>query len=104
MNKYENALKQMCLQCKTKPSNCNKNKCNRYNAFKELVEMYNKLYSQLGLDSLMTPNELMQISRDVNKDRRLSNFNDNAITVNGTSKDVYTVIVENEEDVDKKDK
>ena len=34
----------------------------------------------------------------------LSNFNDNAITVNGTSKDVYTVIVENEEDVDKKDK
>lgn len=44
MNKYENALKQMCLQCKTKPSNCNKNKCNRYNAIKELVEMYNKLY------------------------------------------------------------
>lgn len=34
----------------------------------------------------------------------LSNFNDNAITVSGTSKDVYTVIVENEEDVDKKDK
>ena len=34
----------------------------------------------------------------------LSDLNDNTITVSGTSKDVYTVIVENEEDVDKKDK
>lgn len=38
MNKYEKALTQMCRQCKTKPSNCNKTKCNRYNAFKELIE------------------------------------------------------------------
>ena len=38
MNKYEKALTQMCRQCKTKPINCNKSKCNRYNAFKELIE------------------------------------------------------------------
>ena len=38
MNKYESALRQMCLHCKTKPSNCHKKKCNRYNALKELVE------------------------------------------------------------------
>lgn len=50
----------------------------RSNMIRHTSKMYNKLYSQLGLDSLMTPNELMQISRDVNKDRRLSNFNDNA--------------------------
>lgn len=38
MNKYESALKQVCLQCKTKPENCNKKKCNRYNNLKELVD------------------------------------------------------------------
>ena len=50
----------------------------RSSMIRHTSKMYNKLYSQLGLDSLMTPNELMQISRDVNKDRRLSNFNDSA--------------------------
>ena len=53
--------------------------------------------------------DYLEIKVDNNDDyykllSELSNFNDNAITVNGTSKDVYTVIVENEEDVDKKDK
>ena len=38
MNKYESSLKQVCLQCKTKPANCNKNKCVRYNTLKELVD------------------------------------------------------------------
>lgn len=38
MNKYESALKQVCLQCKTKPANCKKNKCVRYNLLKELVD------------------------------------------------------------------
>lgn len=38
MNKYESALKQVCLQCKTKPANCNKKKCVRYNTLKELVD------------------------------------------------------------------
>ena len=37
MNKYEKSLMQICLQCKTKPSNCNKNKCVRYNNIKELI-------------------------------------------------------------------
>ena len=37
MNKYESALKQVCLQCKTSKNNCNKNKCVRYNNLKELV-------------------------------------------------------------------
>lgn len=41
MNKYENALKQVCLQCKTKPANCNKKKCIRYNTLKELVDKTN---------------------------------------------------------------
>lgn len=38
MKRYENALRQMCQQCKTKKVNCNKGKCNRYNAIKELIE------------------------------------------------------------------
>lgn len=38
MNKYEMALKQMCLHCKTKPQYCNKKKCNRFQALKELVD------------------------------------------------------------------
>lgn len=42
MNKYESSLKQVCLQCKTKPANCNKNKCVRYNNLKELVDRTNK--------------------------------------------------------------
>ena len=42
MNKYESALKQVCLQCKTKPANCNKSKCVRYNNLKELVDRTNK--------------------------------------------------------------
>ena len=42
MNKYESSLKQMCLQCKTKPQNCNKNKCTRYNNMKELVDLHNQ--------------------------------------------------------------
>ena len=37
MNKYESALKQVCLQCKTSKNNCNKNKCVRYNNLRELV-------------------------------------------------------------------
>lgn len=35
MNKYEKALKQMCLQCKTK--NCRPDKCNRFTTLSELV-------------------------------------------------------------------
>ena len=35
MNKYEKALKQMCLQCKTK--NCRPEKCNRFTTLSELV-------------------------------------------------------------------
>ena len=37
MNKYESALKQVCLQCGTNKNNCRKDKCVRYNALKELV-------------------------------------------------------------------
>lgn len=46
MNKYELSLKQVCLQCKTKPNNCNKKKCTRYNNLKELV---NKEYERQEL-------------------------------------------------------
>lgn len=42
MNKYESSLKQICLQCKTKPQNCNKKKCTRYNNMKELVDLHNQ--------------------------------------------------------------
>ena len=38
MNKYEKALKQYCNYCGTSKANCNKNKCNRYNTLKELVD------------------------------------------------------------------
>lgn len=38
MNKYEKALNQYCSYCKTSKANCNKNKCNRYNTIKELVD------------------------------------------------------------------
>ena len=37
MNKYESSLKQVCLQCKTKPANCNKKKCVRYNNLREAI-------------------------------------------------------------------
>lgn len=46
MNKYDSSLKQVCLQCKTKPVNCNKNKCVRYNNIKELISNNDK-YLQL---------------------------------------------------------
>lgn len=42
MNKYESSLKQICMQCKTKPENCNKKKCTRYNNMKELVYLHNR--------------------------------------------------------------
>lgn len=42
MTKYESSLKQICLQCKTKPQNCNKAKCTRYNNMRELVELHYK--------------------------------------------------------------
>ena len=35
LNKYQMALKQMCLQCHTK--NCKPEKCNRFTALSELV-------------------------------------------------------------------
>lgn len=50
MNKYQSSLKQMCLQCKTKPSNCNKKKCTRYNVFKELVEAKTKEIQEVEND------------------------------------------------------
>ena len=34
---YNQALRQFCLQCKTKKSNCKKDDCNRFNAFKECM-------------------------------------------------------------------
>lgn len=40
LNKYQSALKQMCLQCKTK--NCKPEKCNRFTALSELVTQTNK--------------------------------------------------------------
>ena len=36
MDRYENGLRQMCMQCKTKRNNCDKKKCNRYQAYREL--------------------------------------------------------------------
>ena len=45
-NNYNNALRQFCLYCKTKPANCNRDKCNRYNTFKKCIEKA-KLYDQL---------------------------------------------------------
>lgn len=42
MNKYESSLEQICRQCKTKPQNCNRNKCVRYNNMKQLVELHNR--------------------------------------------------------------
>lgn len=40
MNKYEKALKQMCLQCHTK--NCRPDKCNRFTTLSELVAQTSK--------------------------------------------------------------
>ena len=52
MNKYESSLKQVCLQCKTKPANCNKNKCVRYNNLKELVDRANRPKKEWNKDHL----------------------------------------------------
>lgn len=44
MNKYEKALKQVCLQCHTK--NCRPEKCNRFTTLSELVAQISKPKSE----------------------------------------------------------
>lgn len=46
---YNQALRQFCLQCKTKKSNCKKEDCKRYAAFKECMwkaKAFDKLMSE----------------------------------------------------------
>ena len=52
MDKYESALKQVCLQCKTSKNNCKKDKCNRHSSLKELVDR-NKLTPQEKISTLL---------------------------------------------------
>lgn len=48
---YNQALRQFCLQCKTKKTNCKRNDCNRYNAFKECMQKA-KFFDKLMQDFL----------------------------------------------------
>ena len=61
MNKYESSLKQVCLQCKTKPANCNKNKCVRYNTLKELVDKTNRPKKEWNKDHIKQYMQLLKL-------------------------------------------
>lgn len=46
---YNQALRQFCLQCKTKKANCKKDACKRYVSFKECMrkaQFFDKLMSE----------------------------------------------------------
>ena len=64
MDKYQSSLKQMCLQCKTKPSNCNKKKCTRYNVFKDIEN----IKEELGVD-LITFSKVLKQKFVFNKEK-----------------------------------
>ena len=48
---YNQALRQFCLQCKTKKNNCKKEGCKRYAAFKECMQKA-KFFDKLMNDFL----------------------------------------------------
>lgn len=52
MNEYQNALRQVCLQCKTQPQYCNQKTCKRHNILKKLVDEKSKSKSNWNKDHL----------------------------------------------------
>ncbi len=68
MNKYEKSLNQYCNYCKTSKANCNKNKCNRYNTIKELVDATNEpLTLIIELLADIELNDLKHVKRACNE-------------------------------------